>query len=61
MTSTGQYIVAWDFSKVKKGMLDRYEIKKYEDLVVQDNFKFGDDKEIVRTGFVSVHVCGVLI
>ncbi len=28
-------------------MLDRYEIKKYEDHVVQDNFKFGDDKEIV--------------
>ncbi|KAG7449137.1 VID27-domain-containing protein [Guyanagaster necrorhizus] len=47
VTSTGQYIVAWDFSKVKKGMLDRYEIKKYEDLVVQDNFKFGDDKEII--------------
>lgn len=47
MTSTGQFIVAWDFSKVKKGMLDRYEIKKYEDQVVQDNFKFGDDKEIV--------------
>ncbi|KAF9055366.1 VID27-domain-containing protein [Hymenopellis radicata] len=47
VTSTGQFIIAWDFSKVKKGMLDRYEIKKYEDHVVQDNFKFGDDKEII--------------
>jgi len=28
--------------------MDKYEIKKYEDLVVQDNFRFGDDKEIVR-------------
>ena len=27
--------------------MDKYEIKKYEDLVVQDNFRFGDDKEIV--------------
>lgn len=48
VTSTGEFVIAWDFGKVKKGLLDRYEIKKYEDHVVQDNFKFGDDKEIVR-------------
>ncbi|KAH7887687.1 VID27 cytoplasmic protein-domain-containing protein [Phlebopus sp. FC_14] len=47
VTSTGKYVVAWDFAKVKKGQLDKYEIKKYEDNVVQDNFKFGDDKEII--------------
>ncbi|KAF8655245.1 hypothetical protein AX16_003149 [Volvariella volvacea WC 439] len=47
VTSTGQYVVAWDFNKVKRGRLDVYEIKKYEDYVVQDNFRFGDDKEIV--------------
>lgn len=47
VTSTGQFVIAWDFAKVKKGHLDRYEIKKYEDHVVQDNFKFGDDKEII--------------
>lgn len=29
ITSTGQFIVAWDFKKVKKGQLDKYEIKKY--------------------------------
>jgi hypothetical protein len=28
VTSTGQFVVAWDFGKVKKGHLDRYEIKK---------------------------------
>jgi hypothetical protein len=48
VTSTGQYVIAWDFAKVKKGQLDKYEIKKHEDLVVQDNFRFGDDKNIVR-------------
>ncbi|KAF5388153.1 hypothetical protein D9615_000467 [Tricholomella constricta] len=47
VTSSGQYVIAWDFKKVKKGHLDQYEIKKYEDFVVQDNFKFGDDKEII--------------
>jgi hypothetical protein len=29
VTSTGQFVVAWDFGKVKKGQTDRYEIKKY--------------------------------
>ena len=29
VTSTGEYVVAWDFAKVKKGQLDKYEIKKY--------------------------------
>jgi len=28
VTSTGEYVVAWDFNKVKKGYLDRYHIKK---------------------------------
>ena len=28
VTSTGRYVVAWDFSKVKRGQLDKYEIKK---------------------------------
>lgn len=54
VTSTGEFVVAWDFAKVKKGLLDKYEIKKYEDHVVQDNFKFGDDKEIVS--FSSLYV-----
>jgi len=54
VTSTGQYVIAWDFAKVKKGQMDKYEIKKYEDLVVQDNFRFGDDKEIVCPFVVMV-------
>ena len=29
VTSTGAFVVAWDFAKVKKGQLDKYEIKKY--------------------------------
>ena len=32
---------------MKKGHISQYEIKKYEDHVVQDSFKFGDDKQIV--------------
>jgi len=47
VTSSGQFVIAWDFAKVKKGQISHYEIKKYEDHVVQDSFKFGDDKQIV--------------
>ena len=49
MTSSGRFVIAWDFAKVKAGKLDRYEIKQYDDTVVQDNFRFGNDKEIVST------------
>lgn len=47
ITSSKEYVIAWDFKKVKKGRLDAYEIKKYEEAVVQDNFRYGDDKNIV--------------
>jgi hypothetical protein len=29
VTSTGNFVVAWDFAKVRKGQVDKYEIKKY--------------------------------
>jgi len=47
VTSSGPYVIAWDFSRVKKGMKDKYEIKQYADNVVADNFRFGDDSDIV--------------
>jgi len=48
VTSTGPFVIAWDFAKVKKGIVDKYEIKKYEDAVVQDNWRINSDQEIVR-------------
>jgi len=47
VTSSGPYVIAWDFKKVKKGITDKYEIKQYTDAVVQDDFRFATDKEIV--------------
>jgi len=29
VTSNGQFVVAWDFTKVKRGKLDKYEIQWY--------------------------------
>ena len=28
VTSTGKYVVAWDFKKIKMGKLDKYEVKQ---------------------------------
>ena len=29
VTGNGQFVVAWDFNKVKKGKLDKYDIQRY--------------------------------
>ncbi|KAG9042402.1 hypothetical protein FS837_010912 [Tulasnella sp. UAMH 9824] len=47
ITSSGNYVIAWDFKKIKQGILDKYEIKQYDDKVVQDEFRFANDKDIV--------------
>ncbi|KIM20057.1 hypothetical protein M408DRAFT_331365 [Serendipita vermifera MAFF 305830] len=49
VTSNGAFVIAWDFEKVKKGKLDRYEVKRYTSNVVEDNFSWGNDKEIIVT------------
>ncbi|KZT62085.1 VID27 cytoplasmic protein [Calocera cornea HHB12733] len=47
VTSSGPFVIAWDFKKVQKGKLDKYEIKQYADKIIEDQFKFGNDKNIV--------------
>lgn len=47
ITSTGPYVITWNFRRVKQGHLYDYQIKKYADKVVADNFRFGQDKNIV--------------
>ncbi|KAG0305248.1 hypothetical protein BGZ98_004419 [Dissophora globulifera] len=46
VTSTGPYVITWNFRRVKNGHLE-YQIKQYADNVVADNFKFGQDRSIV--------------
>ncbi|KAJ3219620.1 hypothetical protein HDU67_000108 [Dinochytrium kinnereticum] len=47
VTSTGPYVITWNFRRVKQGKLDDYTIKKYNENVVADNFKYGQDKAII--------------
>ncbi|OCF57212.1 cytoplasmic protein [Kwoniella mangroviensis CBS 10435] len=47
VTSTGKYVVIWNFRRLKQGRTDDYQIKQYDSKVVADNFKFGADKNII--------------
>ncbi|KAJ3130042.1 hypothetical protein HK098_006754 [Nowakowskiella sp. JEL0407] len=49
VTSTGPYVITWNFRRVKLGKYYDYQIKKYSDNVVADNFRFGQDKAIIVT------------
>lgn len=49
VTSSGPFIVVWNFRQVKMGRLDQYKIRRYQDEVVADNFTFNDDAHIVVT------------
>ena len=47
VTSSGPFVISWDFKKVQKGKLDAYHIKKYADTVVADSFRWGQDQSII--------------
>ncbi|RXK41108.1 cytoplasmic protein [Tremella mesenterica] len=47
VTSTGRYVVTWNFRRIKQGRTDDYQIKQYDSKVVADNFNFGADRNIV--------------
>ncbi|KAF9988515.1 hypothetical protein BGZ65_001977, partial [Modicella reniformis] len=46
VTSTGPYVITWNFRRVKNGHYE-YQIKQYGDDVVDNNFKFGQDRSII--------------
>lgn len=49
ITSSGPYVITWNMRRVKQGHLFDYQIKRYEDTVVADNFRYGQDRSIVVT------------
>lgn len=49
ITSTGPYVITWNLRRVKQGHLGDYQIRRYEDKVVADNFRYGQDRSIVVT------------
>lgn len=49
VTSTGPYIVTWNFRAVKLGRMDSYKVKRYQDNIVADDFAYNNDGRIVVT------------
>ncbi|KAJ1966103.1 Vacuolar import and degradation protein 27 [Dipsacomyces acuminosporus] len=48
VTSTGPFVITWNLRRaLGTGRGDAYHIKQYPDLVVADNFRFGQDRSIV--------------
>lgn len=47
VTSSGPFVISWNFKKIKEGHLSSYTIKQYNDTVVADNFKYGQNKNII--------------
>jgi tRNA (guanine9-N1)-methyltransferase len=45
--SVGSYVITWDFRKIQQNHSEPYKIRRYSDEVVSDNFRFGQDKNIV--------------
>jgi hypothetical protein len=49
VTSTGNFLVIWDFAKIKQGKLFEYKIKRMDELLIGGEFGYGRVTEIVAT------------
>jgi hypothetical protein len=49
ITSTGRYVIKWNLKDVLKGGVYSYTISRCSDLVIADNFEFGDNESIIVT------------
>jgi len=49
VTSSGQFVITWSLAKAKKGISFSYEMKKYGDVIVADDFEYNSDKRVVVT------------
>jgi len=49
VTSTGPFVITWDFSWVRLGHLKRYQIKKQTQDIVADQFRYNKEDQVVVT------------
>lgn len=47
ITATGPYIIEWNLKRLLRGMKAPYKIKRYDEEVKADDFKFGSDKNVI--------------
>lgn len=49
VTSTGPFIITWNFRKVKQNIIDQYQVKKYNQVIIADDFNLESDKSVIVT------------
>jgi len=49
VTSIGDYIIMWNFAKVKKGKITEYTVKQLVDRVIANQFRFNDQSNLLVT------------
>jgi hypothetical protein len=47
ITATGVYIIEWNLKRILRGLEPSYKIKRYQEEVKADDFKFGSDKNVI--------------
>lgn len=47
ITSTGPFMITWNLKKILRGNKNPYTIKRYDEEVKADNFRFGSDKNVI--------------
>ena len=47
ITSLGEYIIIWNYNDIRKGKVDKYKIKKTDDLIIDNYFKVGKGNRII--------------
>jgi hypothetical protein len=47
ITSLGKHVVSWNFSKIKKGVLNDYKIIKTKETIFDNRFKYNSDEVLV--------------
>jgi VID27 C-terminal WD40-like domain len=47
IASVGPYVITWDFKRIQQNHPEPYKIRRYTDDIVSDNFRFGQDNNIV--------------
>lgn len=47
ISATGPYIVEWSLKRILRGTKAPYKIKRYDEQVKADDFKFGSDKNVI--------------
>jgi hypothetical protein len=47
ITSLGDYVINWNFNKIKKGILDDYKVKRVNQTIVDNQFKFNRNQIVL--------------